>query len=975
MNKLLKMLGMPALVLAALALGSCSSKYTYETVPDDPLQARIYTLDNGLKVYMSVNPDEPRIQTYIAVRVGGKNDPAETTGLAHYFEHLMFKGTTNFGTQDYEAEKPLLDQIEQQFEVYRKTTGEAERKAIYHTIDSLSYEASKLAIPNEYDKLMAAIGANGTNAYTSFDVTCYTEDIPSNQVEEWAKIQADRFRNCVIRGFHTELETVYEEKNMSLTQDARKVWEATLSALFPHHPYGTQTVLGTQEHLKNPSITNIKEYYKTWYVPNNMAICLSGDFDPDQMIATIDKYFGTLQPNPNLPELNLPKEEPITTPIVREVLGPDAENITLAWRLPAASNPDAELMQVVSQILYNGQAGLIDLDLTQQQKTLSAYAYPSLMADYGTFEMAGRPKAGQTLDEVKDLLLAELKKLREGDFDDTLLEATVNNFKLMQQYQLQSNESRADWFVQSFVNGTNWANEASSLNRLAQITKQQVVDLANKYLRDDNYAVIYKRQGKDPNEKKIDKPQITPIAMNRDTASAFLRQIQTEAANAAPIEPVFLDYAKDLTQLTAKNGALPVLYKQNEENDIFQLVYYFDMGAEQDRYLGMAAQYLEYLGTSDMTPEQVKQAFYRMACSFGVSSGQRRTYVTLTGLNEYLPQAIALFEKLLVDAQVNPQAYANLVADQLKARQDAKLNQSRNFSRLMQYVWYGPQATKLALSEAELKATDPQTLVDRIHGLGSYKHRILYYGPSTQDELLAVIDKEHRTPAALKDIPAPAYRVTLRQTPETRVFIAPYDAKNLYMLQYSSRGEKFDPAIEPGRQLYDEYFGGGMNSIVFQEMRESRGLAYSAWAGLNRPPYLDQDYYFVSQIATQSDKLMDAVNTFNDIINNMPLSENAFRLAKDAMITRLRTDRVTGMSIIWNYLDAQDLGQTVDSRIKLYNDIQNLTLDDVAAFQQQWVKGRTYYYGILGSFKDLDMKALEKLGPVTRLTTEDIFGY
>ena len=975
MNKLLKMLGMPALVLAALALGSCSSKYTYETVPDDPLQARIYTLDNGLKVYMSVNPDEPRIQTYIAVRVGGKNDPAETTGLAHYFEHLMFKGTTNFGTQNYEAEKPLLDQIEQQFEVYRKTTGEAERKAIYHTIDSLSYEASKLAIPNEYDKLMAAIGANGTNAYTSFDVTCYTEDIPSNQVEEWAKIQADRFRNCVIRGFHTELETVYEEKNMSLTQDARKVWEATLSALFPHHPYGTQTVLGTQEHLKNPSITNIKEYYKTWYVPNNMAICLSGDFDPDQMIATIDKYFGTLQPNPNLPELNLPKEEPITTPIVREVLGPDAENITLAWRLPAASDPDAELMQVVSQILYNGQAGLIDLDLTQQQKTLSAYAYPSLMADYGTFEMAGRPKAGQTLDEVKDLLLAELKKLREGDFDDALLEATVNNFKLMQQYQLQSNESRADWFVQSFVNGTDWANEASSLNRLAQITKQQVVDLANKYLRDDNYAVIYKRQGKDPNEKKIDKPQITPIAMNRDTASAFLRQIQIEAANAAPIEPVFLDYTKDLTQLTAKNGAIPVLYKQNEENDIFQLVYYFDMGAEQDRYLGMAAQYLEYLGTSDMTPEQVKQAFYRMACSFGVSSGQRRTYVTLTGLNEYLPQAIALFEKLLADAQVNPQAYANLVADQLKARQDAKLNQSRNFSRLMQYVWYGPQATKLALSEAELKATDPQTLVDRIHGLGSYKHRILYDGPSTQDELLAVIDKEHRTPTALKDIPAPAYRVTLRQTPETRVFIAPYDAKNLYMLQYSSRGEKFDPAIEPGRQLYDEYFGGGMNSIVFQEMRESRGLAYSAWAGLNRPPYLDQDYYFVSQIATQSDKLMDAVNTFNDIINNMPLSENAFRLAKEGMITRLRTDRITGMSVIWNYLDAQDLGQTVDSRIKLYNDIQNLTLDDVAAFQQQWVKGRTYYYGILGSFKDLDMKALEKLGPVTRLTTEDIFGY
>ena len=975
MNKLLKHLGLPALVLAALALGSCSPKYEYETVPNDPLQARIYTLDNGLKVYMSVNKDEPRIQTYIAVRVGGKNDPAETTGLAHYFEHLMFKGTTNFGTQNYEAEKPLLDQIEQQFEVYRKTTDEAERKAIYHVIDSLSYEASKYAIPNEYDKLMAAIGANGTNAYTSFDITCYTEDIPANQVEEWAKIQAERFRNCVIRGFHTELETVYEEKNMSLTRDSRKVSEAMLAALFPHHPYGSQTVLGTQEHLKNPSITNIKNYYKTWYVPNNMAICLSGDFDPDQMIATLDQYFGTLQPNPELPVLNLPKEDEITAPLTREVLGLEAENVTLAWRLPAASDPDAELMQVVGQILYNGQAGLIDLDIAQQQKALSAYAYPSLMADYGVFMMAGRPKAGQTLDEVKDLLLAELKKLRDGDFDDALLEATVNNFKLYQQYLLQSNAGRADWFVQSFVNGTDWADEATMLERASKVTKEQVVALANKYLKDDNYAVIYKRQGKDPNEKKIDKPQITPIAMNRDTASAFLRQIQDEAAKAAPIEPVFLDYSKDLTQLTAKGGAVPVLYKQNTKDDIFQLIYLFDMGNEQDRYLGMAAQYLEYLGTSDLTPEQVKQEFYRMACSFGVSSGSRRTYVTLTGLNEYLPQAIALFEKLLADAQVNPQAWTNLVADQLKARKDAKLSQSSNFSRLMQYVWYGPQVTKVALSEAELKGTDPQTLVDRIHNLNGYKHRILYYGPSTQDELLAIIDKEHRTPDALKDIPAPIHRLALQQTPETHVYMAPYDAKNLYMMQYSNRGEKFDPASEPGRQLYDEYFGGGMNSIVFQEMRESRGLAYSAWAGLNAPGYLDMPYYFVSQISTQSDKLMDAVTTFNDIINNMPLSENAFRLAKEGMLTRLRTDRVNGASVIWNYLDAQDLGLTEDRRIRLYNDLQNLTLDDVAAFQQQWVKGRTYFYGILGNKKDLDMNALKKLGPVTELTTEDIFGY
>ncbi len=972
MNNPFKQIGLSLLLLVALSLGSCSQKYKYETVPNDPLKARIYTLDNGLKVYMTVNKDQPRIQTYIAVRVGGKNDPAETTGLAHYFEHLMFKGTTHFGTQNYEAEQPLLDQIEQQFEIYRKTTDSVARKNIYHVIDSLSYEASKLSIPNEYDKLMSAIGANGTNAYTSFDVTCYTEDIPSNQVDNWARIQAERFKNCIIRGFHTELETVYEEKNMSLTRDPRKVYENMLAALFPHHPYGTQTVLGTQEDLKNPSITNIKNYYKQWYVPNNMAICLSGDFDSDQMIAVIDKHFGSLQPNPNLPKLDLPKETEITAPITREVYGPDAESVALAWRFPGAANKDIETLQVVSQILYNGQAGLIDLDLTQQQKTLSAYCYPMTMSDYSVFTMQGRPKQGQTLDEVKELLLGELKKLRDGDFDDKILEANINNFKLYQLQQQESNRARADWFVQSFVNGSDWADEVTSLDRMSKLTKQNIVDFANKYLKDNNYAVIYKKQGKDPNEKKMSKPEITPIVMNRDTASSFLREIQ--ASTVQPIEPVFLDFSKDLSQLKAKSD-IPVIYKQNNANDLFQLMYLFDMGNRNDKALGTAAQYLEYLGTSDMTPEEVKSEFYRMACTFFVSPGSERTYIVLMGLNENMPKAVELFEKLLANAQVNKDAYSNLVNDQLKRRKDAKLNQSQNFSRLMTYMEWGPKnyATNV-LSEKELKEMDPQKLVDRIHNLNSFKHRITYYGPSSQEDFLAVINKEHNVPQTLKELPE-GIEFKQQPTAETQIYIAPYEAKQIYMAQYSNRGEKFDPAIESGRRIYNEYFGGGMNSIVFQEMRESRGLAYSAWAGLDKPSWPKYNYSFSTYIATQNDKMTDAINTFNDIINNMPESEAAFKLAKEGLIARLRTERTIKDNVIWSYINAQDFGLNTDSRIQLYQDVQKATLQDVIDFQKKWIKGRTYSYCILGDKKDLDMEALKKVGPITELTTEEIFGY
>ena len=972
MNHLIKQMGNMLLLVAIICLSSCSSKYSYETVPNDPMKARIYTLDNGLKVYMTVNKDEPRIQTYIAVRVGGKNDPAETTGLAHYFEHLMFKGTSHFGTQNYEAEKPLLDQIEQTFEVYRKTTDSLERKNLYARIDSLSYEASKYAIPNEYDKLMAAIGANGTNAYTSFDVTCYVEDIPSNQVDNWAKIQAERFKNCVIRGFHTELETVYEEKNMSLTQDNRKVYENMLSALFTHHPYGTQTVLGTQENLKNPSITNIKNYYKQWYVPNNMAICLSGDFDPDQMIATIDKYFGDMKPNPNLPKLDLPKETEITTPIVREVYGLDAENVALAWRFPGAAHKDIETLQVVSQILYNGQAGLIDLDLNQQQKVLAGYCYPITMSDYSVFAMQGRPKQGQTLEEVKDLLLAELDKLRKGDFDEKILQANLNNFKLGLLKTQESNDGRADLFVQSFVNGCNWADEITQLDRISKLTKEDIVAFANQYLKENNYAVIYKRQGKDLNEKKIAKPDITPIVMNRDTASAFLKEIQASAVQ--PIEPVFIDFSKDLTQLSAK-ADIPVIYKQNTSNDLFSLMYLFDMGTNNDKVLDMASDYLEYLGTSDMTPEEVKSEFYRLACSFSVVPGTDQTYITLSGLNENMPQAVALLEKLLADAQVNKDAYNNLVSDVLKGRQDSKLNQMQNFFRLRVYMQYGADNwAKNILSETELKAMDPQDLVDRIHALNSFKHRVTYYGPSSQKELLAIINKEHRTPEKLNDIPA-GKDFKQQLTPKTEIFIAPYDAKQVYMAQFSNKGETYKPDIETNRTIYNEYFGGAMNSIVFQEMRESRSLAYSAGAGLIGPNRLSEPYAMATLIATQNDKLIDAINAFDEIINNMPESETAFSLAKESLISRLRTERIIKDEVIWSYIYAQRLGENIDSRIRLYQGLQNATLQDVVKFQQQWVKGRTYKYCILGNKNELDMNALKKIGSVIELSTEDIFGY
>jgi predicted Zn-dependent peptidase len=378
--------------------------YQYETISGDPFAARIYTLDNGLKVYFSVQNEEPRIQTFVAVRVGSKNDPAETTGLAHYFEHMMFKGTPNYGTTDWEKEKGLIQKIEDLFEVYRKESDLAKRNAIYKQIDSISYVASTLAIPNEYDKLMTAIGSQGTNAATSNDYTIYIENIPSNQLHNWAKIQADRFSHPVLRLFHTELETVYEEKNMSLTNDGRRVSEALMQGLYPNHPYGTQTTLGKAEHLKNPSMKNIREFFDLYYVPNNMAVIMAGDFDPDEAIAIIDKTFGTLKPG-NPPKLNFKPEEPIKESVVKEVVGLEAESMQMAWRFEGSQSEQIPLLEMSAMILFNGKAGLIDQNINKQMTTLGCSAYSRTMTDYSLLTLSGRNKEGQSLDEVKNLLL------------------------------------------------------------------------------------------------------------------------------------------------------------------------------------------------------------------------------------------------------------------------------------------------------------------------------------------------------------------------------------------------------------------------------------------------------------------------------------------------------------------------------------------------------------------------------------------
>ena len=668
-----------------LGMSAQAKEYKYDVVDGDMMKTRIYTLDNGLRVYLSVNPEKPRIQTYIAVRTGSKNDPAETTGLAHYLEHLMFKGTKRFGTNNPEAEAPLLKEIEQRYEQYRLLTDPEQRRQAYHEIDSVSQMAAQYFIPNEYDKLMAAIGAEGTNAYTSNDVTCYTEDIPSNEIDNWAKIQADRFQNMVIRGFHTELEAVYEEYNIGLSSDSRKLFASISKMLWPNHPYGLQTTIGTQEHLKNPSIVNIKNYFNKWYVPNNVAICMAGDLDPDKTIAIIDKYFSSWKPGADVRQPEFAPLPPLTSPKDTTVIGQEAETIWMAWRAKQANQLQADTLELMEDVLSNGRAGLFDLDLNQTMKVQRANGGCELLRDHGAFFLMGTPKQGQSLDEVKTLMLAEIDKLKKGDFPDNLLPSIINNKKRSYYGLLESNRGRADMFVDAFINEVDWKQEVGKIDRISKITKQQLVDFANRFFT-DGYVSVYKKQGIDSTQKKIDKPAITPIPTNRDQMSQFVKDIQN--SQVEPIQPRFVDFTKDLTTLKTKKQ-LPLYYVKNNENGLFNLAFYYDFGQSADKRYDVASDYIRYIGTDKMTAAQLKQRFYELACDWNVNVGTENMSISLSGLSENMPQALALLEDLLQNAKADKGAYDEMVNLTLKRREDAKKNQRNYFSYLYQFGTFG----------------------------------------------------------------------------------------------------------------------------------------------------------------------------------------------------------------------------------------------------------------------------------------------
>ena len=939
----------------------------YEPNPADPLDAHIYELDNGLQVYLTRNTEEPRFYAEIAVRAGSKHDPADATGLAHYLEHLLFKGNQTMGTLDYESERPYLEQIEELYEQHFRETDTTRRAEMYAEINRLSQLAAQYAIPGELDKLYNSMGASGLNAHTWHEETVYKVGLPSNRLPHWAEIESQRFVDPVFRLFHTELEVVYEEKNRTLDNRDRLSYYALADLLYKNHPYGQQSTIGDSEHLKNPSLVYIQDYFDTYYVPNNMAIFISGDINIEETIELISEEFSAWE-RKELPPAQSWTEEPITDVERVTVTYPGQEEVQMAFRTVPRGHPDQEALMLLDMILDNRTAGLINLNLNQRQRVQAAGSSPEFHNDYGSQTLWGAPREGQTLLEVEQLLLEQIDIIRRGEFEDWILPAIINDFKRMEKRGLESNTARVTTMRASYLANADWDYSVRQIERLEQVSKADIIEVANKYFTNQNYVAVHRVDG--PAEiPPVDKPQIDPVQIDPSRQSEFAETILSMPVDE--IEPTWLVEGQDYQILDYAPG-VQLYYAENPLNDLFTFSMSIDVGTEENDLLSLAGPVMGKAGTVDYPAEELQKQWYRLGAEFNFGTGANETVISISGMDPQFEEALVLMLELASNPQTDTATLEELKNSILQARRDQREDPAAISQALYLYNRYGEESPMLrALGSDEIRAVELEQILSLISGLQGYKHTLSYTGSMSPSEVTAILNRHHQIEGELMDPPPYRFR-TARQVTENEIYVINRETAQAQVRLEFPDGE-YDESLSVPASLYNSYFGTSMSSVVFQELREARALAYSAAATYAQGGRLGAENLALGAIGSQNDKAVEATAAFIELFDNMPASADRFADALGSQINRYRTGTIGFRAIPGTVRGWELLGLESDPRPERFARLQSSSLEDLMQFQRERIAGRSKLISIVGDTSRMDMDTLSELGTIRELTVDDVF--
>ena len=926
-----------------------------------------HTLSNGLRIYIAENHDIPQVAGAVAVRAGSKNDPADATGMAHYLEHMLFKGTTEMGTIDYTKEKVLLDSITYFYDELGKTKDEKLRKNIQLQINDLSVRAAEFVIPNEIDRMLSQIGGTGVNAYTTLENTVYHNNFPSNQMEKWLEIYSHRFEHPVFRLFQAELEIVYEEKNRGMDDLFTSLFEKYYENFFKVHPYGQQTTIGTTEHLKNPSLRKMYEYYNTYYVPNNMCIVLVGDVYPEEVIPMIEEKFGDWKRKevPVFPEF---KEEPFKGKEKISVRRTPIRAAGIGYRTPPQKHPDLPAIAVINNLLSNkASSGYID-KLVSENKIMEGGIESLVYNDYGATILYFIPKIfGQRMARAEKLVMNCLEKIKKGDFTDAEFEAVKKNIIADFEQAWENNYATGMRMVNAFTAEEEWNEVLNYPKKIEALTKEKIIEVANTYFGPDCLA-MYSRMGF-PKKDKLKKPGFEPVAPKKELQSEYYKKWNT--IKSKPQQPKFVDIDKEV-HINEIQPGVKLYQANNPYNNIFSLYIRFGNGKHYDPILKYAPAYLQQCGTKNNTSDEFNDKMYALGCTFGFGATDQEFIISIHGLEESLEECLKLIHELLITPRSNEKILKRLVTETKAEIRLEKTTGDYYSNALTNYILYGeasPYLTEMSLNE--LKKHNPNDIIRAVKKAINYEAKIYYTGKKSLEELKTAFA---HIPFSDKPVPAQEEYVPQKVLPkENTVYLLKKRNSRQSKVHFFIEGRKLNNDDVPLILAFNKYFGGDMSSIMFQEIREFRSLAYSTHATYYLPARQGQQCWFHAAAGTQNDKTIEVVENIHRLIQDMPIKPERMEAIRGAMIETTLSARPSFRSMIATTEHWKRRGFNIDPNSVYYKKYQAMTFDEIVNFHASDIKGRPYAAMIMGNPRKFDADELKKYGKVKKVKKRSLY--
>lgn len=949
-----------------MLFASCSNLFAAQNTK--ALEVKEHKLKNGLTVWLNEDHSQPKVFGAVVVKAGAKDCP--DTGIAHYFEHMMFKGTDKIGTVDYDAEKTLLDSIALKYDELAATEDEAARSQIQKEINELSIRSSDYVIPNEFNRLISKYGGSGLNAATSYDATIYFNTFSPQYMSQWAEINSERLLNPVFRLFQSELETVYEEKNMYGDFIGGPVMDRLLARYFAPHPYAYPIIGST----KNPRLTEMRKFFEEYYVASNMGLILSGDFDTEAVLPVLEKTFSRIRPG------EAPKHDIVALPPFKgkekmkiKFPVPLVKAMGMGFRGVPANHEDQVALAVAVNMLNNANGtGFLD-KLMVDRKIMASMAMNESMNEAGILAVAVIPKLMfQTYGGAEKLVWKEINRVKEGDFSDEIF----NSLKQEQRRQYASNleniDSRARIMMSLYSQGKSWEDYLQEVSGIDALTKEDVVRVARKYF-SENYLCVTKTTGKYPKDN-LTKPDFSPIVpKNSEASSEYAKQL--EQLPVQEVKPRFIDFQKDVE--TVSLTPLATLYATaNPVTDIFTLNLVYQVGTLEQPKLMHLANYLQFLGTDSLSFHEFRTWLQVLGSTISFDATDKQFFMRITGFDKHFKETVQLAGDFIRHVKADDKQIRQVIND-AKVTEKAFFESSDNIANaLLEKVKYGEQSrflTKLSLSE--VKKLKGKELLDAFVQVRQTECDLLYCGTLP----VAQVREEIEASLPLKEITvavnAPYHRDAKKYDKPTVYFMDMPTASQSIVYGYA-KGEVTDDAwSRHAARLFSVYFGGDMSSLMFQEIREFRSLAYRVSGRYILPPHKLEGKAgeFVTMLSTQSDKTLDALGIMNSLIHEMPEKEERISTVKQSIVNQVNNDFPSFREVPEKVAGFRRNGFDNDPSEALLSGISDMDMKDIIRFYRHNVRLKPVVYVIVGNSRRIDMKQLETYGNVIRLRKKDIY--